>query len=107
MPPISFLQFRFGADGGARAFGPNDHEAPRRPKRTGAPNSRRRRRRPAPPELQTAPPELRRRRGQQPDRQIRRTGPERYVITLDADKRLPREAHGHFSQLRASLRPKP
>ena len=80
--PISFLQFRFGADGGARAFGANDHEAPRRPKRTGAPNSRRRRRRPAPPELQTAPPELRRRRGQQPDRQIRRTGPEKAADAL-------------------------
>jgi hypothetical protein len=76
------LQFRFGADGGARAFGANDHEGPRRPKRTGAPNSRRRRRRPAPPELQTAPPELRRRRGQQPDRQIRRTGPEKAADAL-------------------------
>jgi hypothetical protein len=41
-----------------------------------------RRRRPAPPELQTAPPELRRRRGQQPDRQIRRTGPEKAADAL-------------------------
>jgi hypothetical protein len=40
------------------------------------------RRRPAPPELQTAPPELRRRRGQQPDRQIRRTGPEKAADAL-------------------------